>query len=565
MTGVKKAVSLILCTMIFFSMFAFSIVYADNSAQQSNIEKESVKYGDVFEDGVVDMQDVLFVQKHVAKLLVLSDNPALAADVDANSKIDMSDVLYIQKYVAKYFNKFPAEDIEQPTKPIEDKEGKTKIIDDPEYTEMENHHTTIVYTPPGYTEDQQYPVIYAHDGQNLFYAETSAYGHWKLLETLDQLINDGIIEPVIMVGIYNNANRLIEYSPDDGGDEYLDYIADGVKPYIDAHYSTKTGAENTAIMGSSMGGLISLYAGLRNSDTFGKAGVISPSIWYNDKSILDSIASMEELPNTKFWIDAGTGETAGVGDQLGSMVQNARDLSALLMEKGAAPVDDFLYYEVPKAGHNEASWSERVNMTLTYFFGTEPITLEDVDILASITSNIEGLSLYPIPAVICKTNVIYTPVWEPLTLNDPDGIAELIQPGNRVKGNSVGEVTVTYAAFEKSATLALSFIEDVPITVTFIVTVPEDTPADAEISIVGNLSVFGGWNPAKGAPMERVDDTHFTCTIPLEIGTSMEYKYVKGGSWNGGEKNATGGEIGNRTHTVAGIVTIEDTVARWAN
>lgn len=556
MKNVKKTICVFLCMMMLVSVFSLPVAFADSEQNQAN--GTGFLYGDVSENGSVDIEDALIVQKDVAKLIKLEGQSFISADVNGDSVLDIEDSLLIQKMVAKLITQFPVEGSLQ--------NGTTEIIEDEAYTSVQNHHTTIVYTPYGYSENEEYPVIYAHDGQNLFYEDTSAYGHWQLLEILDKLIAEGTIEPVIMVGIYNNESRMYEYSPDDGGDEYMEYIVEQVKPYIDEHYSTKTDAENTAIMGSSMGGLISLYAGMFYSDTFGKAGVMSPSIWYNSRSILSEIGELSELPDTKLWIDAGTGETTGEDDMLGSMVQDARDLTTLLMDKKMKPVDDFMYYEVPNAAHNEGAWAQRVHMALTYFFGTEPVTPVDVDILSSITTNKMGLSLYPIPAVLCENDIIYTPVWEELTLEDNDGVAQLIQPGNRVKSENQGKVTVKYTAFEKTAELKLLFTDDKPVMITFNVTVPEGTPEDAGIYIVGNLLEFGSWEPAFGAKMEKVDATHYTYTCEFEFGTTMAYKYVKGTeSWAGVEKDATGGEIKDRAYTVEGTATIEDVVETWAS
>lgn len=563
MKKTRKALSIILCLIMVLSMIAVSVT--------STSATIGVKLGDINGDTRIDLKDVLLLQKHIAILLTLDEFQLEAANVNGDFRetdplqavIDMEDVLLIQKHIAKIIDKFPA-DFSNPAN------GQTQIITDSAYTSLDNAHTTIVYTPPGYTETKQYPVIYAHDGQNLFYDETSAYGSWGLLPILDKLINEGTIEPVIMVGVYNNSDRMIEYAPSDGGDIYLNYIVDSVKPYIDSHYSTKPDRDNTAIFGSSMGGLISLYAGMKYNDTFSKAGVVSPSIWYDGNWIIKYINEMETLPvDTKLWIDAGTGEQEAYDDRLCDMAQNARSLSELLMFKGYNPVDDFLYYEVPNAAHNEAAWNARAHMMLTYLFGTQPITQTGVDILNSVTTNKEGSSLYPIPAVLCNDDIIYTPVWEELTMTDPDGIAELIQPGNRVKSSAPGEVTVSYTAFGKTAEQVLTFIEDVEITLTFNVTVPEGTPADADIRIVGNADIFGGWNPKFGAQMTKVDDTHYTfTTTALDIGTTVQYKYVKlsaAGDWSGVEKDADGKEISDRGHTVTGIETFDEVVLKWAS
>jgi predicted alpha/beta superfamily hydrolase len=142
-----------------------------------------------------------------------------------------------------------------------------------------------IYLPPDYaTSNKSYPVIYMHDGQNLFDQSTSFSGEWEVDETLNKLHKDGDYGTMV-VGIDNGARkRLDEYSPwtnkvygGGEGDAYIDFIRVTLKPYIDHHFRTKTDAENTCLWGSSMGGLISAYGVLKYPETFGKAGIFSPS------------------------------------------------------------------------------------------------------------------------------------------------------------------------------------------------------------------------------------------------------------------------------------------------
>lgn len=546
------------CMLLAFMMIILTLVVSLGSAAAQT----TVKYGDVNGDEKVSMKDIMDVQKHIAYFITLKGDALIAADVTGDNQVSMKDVLTMQKYIARIISKFPAEDkaTEPTTGPLPTDKGTTKIITDPSYINLDYHHTTIVYTPPGYDENKDYPVIYAHDGQNLFYAETSAYGHWKMLETLDELILSGKIEPVIMVGVYNNgAQRMYEYAPEEGGDEYLDYLVNTVKPYIDKNYSTKPEPENTGIMGSSMGGIISLYATVTHSDVFGKAGVVSPH-WYNADWMSELIDKNGFAPDVKIWMDMGTGENL-----LPDLVRDSRNMTKLFMEKGLEPVDDFLYYEVPNGTHNEVAWAQRAHMVLLYLFGTEPITPVDIDIISSVTTNKVGASINPIPAVLCENNIIYTPTWETLTLKSGHEIATLDADWNRVTGNAPGEAVVSYSNLGKIKDLKLTFIDDVPIEVTWVVTVPDGIPENEEIYIVGGIEEFGDWIAADGVKMTRVDSTHFTYTGTFEIGTTIEYKYVMNAAkndWTYVEKNEFGGDISNRQHVVRGTDTVEDVIAK---
>jgi predicted alpha/beta superfamily hydrolase len=209
-----------------------------------------------------------------------------------------------------------------------------------------------VYLPEDYSKSKKhYPVMYMHDGQNLFDAYTSAFGEWGVDECLDSLIKAG--KPAcIVVGIENGPHRLNEYNPYDlekfgkgEGDAYVDFMAQTLKPYIDKKYRTLPSRENTLIAGSSMGGLISYYAMLRRPDVFGKGGIFSPSFWIAPaiKSFTDSVAGKI---SSKFFFYIGGAE----GD---TSINDMREVQELLGEKSSSMI-----YSVvdPKSQHNETAW-----------------------------------------------------------------------------------------------------------------------------------------------------------------------------------------------------------------
>ncbi|HVH86315.1 MAG TPA: alpha/beta hydrolase-fold protein [Terriglobales bacterium] len=244
----------------------------------------------------------------------------------------------------------------------------------------------VVYLPPDYEEsDRSYPVLYLHDGQNLFDPET-AYVRgmdWKVDETADALIRAREIQPVIIVGIFNTGeHRIEEYTPTrdrklGGGHAglYGRMLVEELKPFIDERYRTLTGPQNTGLGGSSLGGLATLYLGFTYPEVFGKLAVLSPSVWWDNKAILKIIANSSKQhsavstpPNQgqthsrlKVWISMGTEESqTGVRDA--DLLRNA------LVEQGWREGDD-LHYEVIEGGkHNEAAWAERVEPVLKYLF-----------------------------------------------------------------------------------------------------------------------------------------------------------------------------------------------------
>jgi enterochelin esterase-like enzyme len=238
---------------------------------------------------------------------------------------------------------------------------------------LRNQRDLIVYLPPGYDAQslRRFPVLYLHDGQNLFDGSTSFIPgmDWHVGQSADQWIQEGRVEPVIIVGIYNaGKQRLGEYTPTrapklGGGsaNRYAKFLLDEVRPFIHNRYRAKDGAEDTGIGGSSLGGLVSLYVGLRQPQIFGKIAALSPSVWWNERVILRfaSTASVKPLP--RIWLDIGTREGPRIVDD----VERFRDI---LVGKGWQ-LDQNLHYErVDGAEHNEAAWAQRVGPFLQFLF-----------------------------------------------------------------------------------------------------------------------------------------------------------------------------------------------------
>jgi predicted alpha/beta superfamily hydrolase len=168
-----------------------------------------------------------------------------------------------------------------------------------------------VYLPKDYAAStQKYPVIYMHDAQNLFDAKTSYVGEWNVDETLDS-----INAKVIVIGIEHGGDKRIEEltpfkNEKYGGgnaDAYLDFIVTTLKPKVDSIYRTKTNAKNTAIFGSSLGGLVSFYAAIKYPKVFGKVGCFSPSFWFGRKDMNGLLAKTKDF-DTKIYFLCGDNE-----------------------------------------------------------------------------------------------------------------------------------------------------------------------------------------------------------------------------------------------------------------
>ncbi len=170
-----------------------------------------------------------------------------------------------------------------------------------------------IYLPPDYaTSGRTYPVLYMHDGQNVFDAATSYAGEWGVDESLDSLHAAG--DPGIIVVAVDNGQqlRMNEYSPwrhprhgGGEGDAYVDFLAQTLKPWIDGRYRTRPEPESTGIMGSSMGGLISLHAALRHPGVFGRVGVMSPSLWFSDSVYVAARGARAAGPRPRFYFVSG--------------------------------------------------------------------------------------------------------------------------------------------------------------------------------------------------------------------------------------------------------------------
>lgn len=246
---------------------------------------------------------------------------------------------------------------------------------------LDDTRTIMVYLPPGYNdEDNHYPVLYLHDGQNVFDASTSYGGvEWRVDETAEKLIGEGRIKKIIMVGIYNDRDRNAEYThtydPSEGTggkvENYGNFIVNELKPFIDSSYRTINKAEETAIMGSSLGGLCSLYLSWKYRKVFSLAGVISPSLWWDDRDIIRQIKEEENFTGPeKIWLDAGTLEGGDEdSDGLGDMVEDARGLGEILLDKGYELNKNLFYLEAEGADHSERAWSGRVEQILLALFG----------------------------------------------------------------------------------------------------------------------------------------------------------------------------------------------------
>lgn len=245
---------------------------------------------------------------------------------------------------------------------------------------LDNDRNVIVYLPPGYeaNRNRRYSVFYMHDGQNLFDGATSfiAGQEWRVDETAQALIEAGKIEPLIVVGIYNTgtervneytAARDAKYKAGGKGDLYGRFLVEELKPFIDSTYRTKKDAKHTGLGGSSLGGLISLYLGLKYPNVFTRIAVVSPSVWWADNQIVQFTKNESRKPPLRIWLDIGTKEGRDK-QEAQATVDGARLLKATLIEKGWQEGKDLKYLEAAAAEHNEKAWAARTAAILDFLF-----------------------------------------------------------------------------------------------------------------------------------------------------------------------------------------------------
>lgn len=275
------------------------------------------------------------------------------------------------------FNKKPLEIEDQIlswSKPVEKQNtisGNVKILSENfSLPQLNTTRRIWIYLPPDYENSRKkYPVVYMEDGQNLFNNATSFSGEWKVDETLEAFAKNGKLE-VIVVGIDNGGSeRLNEYSPwknekygGGKGDLFTEFLVKTLKPYIDKRYRTLPQAKNTGLIGSSMGGLITLYAGVKYPQKFGKLGIFSPAFWFAENDLKKYLnENKTKLKHTKFYFLAGKKESE-------EMILDTQEIIEILKNKGI-PEKNFTAKFDDYGTHSESYWSKEFPAALEWLFG----------------------------------------------------------------------------------------------------------------------------------------------------------------------------------------------------
>ncbi len=244
-----------------------------------------------------------------------------------------------------------------------------------------------IWLPPGYDDAPaaRYPVLYMHDGQNLFDPRMANTGvDWGVDEAVVRLVQRRVIPPIIVVGVWSTAERGPEYSPWQGAPDYARFLIEELMPRVNAEFRTMTGPGNTAVMGSSMGGLLSFYLVTYHPEVFGVCGCVSTHFPLSQAMVQQAFPGVTPVehpdtvpyiirdieagsavpPGTRYWFDYGS---EGLDASYGPSHDAVR---AWLLGQGLVEGRDFVIRRYERATHNEASWRARLDDPLTFLFGT---------------------------------------------------------------------------------------------------------------------------------------------------------------------------------------------------
>jgi len=247
---------------------------------------------------------------------------------------------------------------------------------------LNNSRDLDIYLPPAYDREpgKRFPVLYMHDGNNLFFPELAFGGMpWQVDKMLNRLISHRLVEDLIVVGVHNTPGRDNEYtwtrmqtrwgSEGGNGERYAHFLVNEAKPLVDHHYRTLSGPEETGVMGSSLGGLISFYLGLYFPHVFRKIGMVSPSFWWGHRQALRDAAQIQR--GLKLWLDMGTREGGSrIAVARNYNIQNTRLMKRILESRGYREGEDLAYLEDRGGKHNEWFWGQRLHLPLIYFYGS---------------------------------------------------------------------------------------------------------------------------------------------------------------------------------------------------
>lgn len=422
---------------------------------------------------------------------------------------------------------------------------------------LDNSRSLYVCLPPSYESDQDrcYPVLYMQDGQNIFDGETSYSGAgWEIHRIAHELAVLGEVQELIIIGIgHQNQMRLSEYAHCNGrfqgnsvqgrGLLYESFLINEVKPYIENAFRTLGGPENTGLMGSSMGGLVTFNIALRNPHIFGKAGVVSPSFWWGGSTVLKMVKAVSHPVPVKMWLDMGEAE--------GEFSKGFAEVLDAIEKKGLFADADFAVWRVPEAIHSESDWMKRVHCPLRHLFGEighpQELQLTGRSVLGqseatfrmSVTAVFStGFSISP------RSVTFYSSDPEVLTI-DRDGEAKPLKCGS----------AVVIAQWE-SLEVRREFIVVPHLSPQVTVTVNIRTPYDEK-----NEKIFIGAMGPDDYECRRTE-AGYRAAVTLARDSVLSFKITRG-TWDSVEKDGEGNDISPRRVTASQDMYLDIDVQSW--
>ncbi|MFE4573431.1 alpha/beta hydrolase [Paenibacillus chitinolyticus] len=426
---------------------------------------------------------------------------------------------------------------------------------------LNNPRDLFVYLPPGYSEesDRRYPVLYVHDGQNIFHPAFNGYS-WNLHETADELVQNGLMEEIIIVGIANmGMQRSDEFTHELEGVDYLrdkveirpkgqlyeQFITDELMPYIDSLFRTKKGPEHTAMMGSSRGGQVTYHIGMRRPDLFGKLAILSPYFYCVDPVTLEEARQYhtwtDKVPLSRIWIDLGRREGTLI------LEKHVREVTESLVRLGYKPDDELVYYLDPTGTHSEKDWAARVASPLLHMFGNKgtpvKLSLEGEEI-----AGIRGPGMRLNPVAEFDSGFKMSLLRADYAAEDGT-ILEVLEDGTLVPGRE-GETAVKASFGGLSAARTIRVTEELKehVVLELLVHVPADTPENAA------LYSWGPLRKDEGKPHV------YTVRLDVPLNAAFEYRISRG---DGAVEADQAGQAVTRFYKAETNGRLELTVRSW--